>query len=58
MDHVPSFSGKSQCELENIEEHKRGFQRCAEFYTKALQLDPMCAFGSQGIAIVTAEDAL
>lgn len=41
-----------------IEERKRGFQRCAEFYDKALQLDPSCAFAAQGLAIVTAEDAL
>ncbi|KAF8160649.1 RNA polymerase II-associated protein [Crassisporium funariophilum] len=41
-----------------IEERKRGFQRSAEFYEKALQLDPMCAFAAQGLAIVTAEDAL
>ncbi|KAF8629244.1 hypothetical protein AX17_005823 [Amanita inopinata Kibby_2008] len=41
-----------------IDERKRGFQRSAEFYEKALQLDPMCAFAAQGLAIVTAEDAL
>lgn len=41
-----------------VEERKRGFQRTAEFYEKALQLDPMCAFAAQGLAIVTAEDAL
>ncbi|KAF7315939.1 RNA polymerase II-associated protein [Mycena indigotica] len=40
------------------DERRRGFQRCAEFYEKALQLDPMCAFAAQGLAIVTAEDAL
>lgn len=41
-----------------IEERKRGFQRAAEFYEKALQLDPLCAFAAQGLAIITAEDAL
>ncbi|KAF8971112.1 RNA polymerase II-associated protein [Flammula alnicola] len=41
-----------------IDERKRGFQRSAEFYEKALQLDPMCAFAAQGLAIITAEDAL
>lgn len=41
-----------------IEERKRGFQRSAEFYEKALQLDPLCAVAAQGLAIVTAEDAL
>ena len=41
-----------------IEERKRGFQRSAEFYEKALHLDPMCAVAAQGLAIVTAEDAL
>ncbi|PFH49770.1 hypothetical protein AMATHDRAFT_76029 [Amanita thiersii Skay4041] len=41
-----------------VEERKRGFQRSSEFYEKALQLDPMCAFAAQGLAIVTAEDAL
>jgi RNA polymerase-associated protein CTR9 len=40
------------------EERRRGFQRSAEFYEKALHLDPMCAFAAQGLAIVTAEDAL
>ena len=41
-----------------IEERRRGFQRSAEFYEKALHLDPMCAVAAQGLAIVTAEDAL
>ena len=41
-----------------LEERKRGFQRSAEFYEKALQLDPQCAFAAQGLAIVTAEDFL
>ncbi|PCH35997.1 RNA polymerase II-associated protein [Wolfiporia cocos MD-104 SS10] len=41
-----------------ITERRRGFQRSAEFYDKALQLDPMCAIAAQGLAIVTAEDAL
>ncbi|KAF8637305.1 hypothetical protein AX16_010835 [Volvariella volvacea WC 439] len=41
-----------------IEERKRGFQRAAEFYERALQFDPQCAFAAQGLAIVTAEDAL
>ncbi|KAH7920613.1 TPR-like protein [Leucogyrophana mollusca] len=41
-----------------MEERKRGFQRSAEFYDKALQLDPLCAVAAQGLAIVTAEDAL
>ncbi|KAJ4488867.1 RNA polymerase II-associated protein [Lentinula edodes] len=40
------------------EERRRGFQRSTEFYEKALQLDPFCAFAAQGLAIVTAEDAL
>ncbi|KAF8070705.1 RNA polymerase II-associated protein [Lyophyllum atratum] len=40
------------------EERRRGFQRTAEFYEKALHLDPLCAFAAQGLAIVTAEDAL
>ncbi|KAA1471852.1 RNA polymerase II-associated protein [Dentipellis sp. KUC8613] len=40
------------------EDRKRGFQRSAEFYEKALVLDPMCAVAAQGLAIVTAEDAL
>ena len=41
-----------------LEDRRRGFQRSAEFYEKALQLDPMCAFAAQGLAIVTAEDVL
>lgn len=41
-----------------MEERRRGFQRSAEFYEKALHLDPLCAIAAQGLAIVTAEDAL
>ncbi|KAG0696963.1 hypothetical protein DFH29DRAFT_178165 [Suillus ampliporus] len=41
-----------------LEERRRGFQRSAEFYDKALLLDPLCAVAAQGLAIVTAEDAL
>ncbi|KZT10920.1 RNA polymerase II-associated protein [Laetiporus sulphureus 93-53] len=41
-----------------IDERKRGFQRSAEFYEKALHLDPTCAVAAQGLAIVTAEDVL
>ncbi|KDQ55690.1 hypothetical protein JAAARDRAFT_37100 [Jaapia argillacea MUCL 33604] len=40
------------------DERRRGFQRAAEFFEKSLQLDPMCAFAAQALAIVTAEDAL
>lgn len=45
-------------DIKQIEERKRGFQRSAEFYEKALQLDPLCAVAAQGLAIVIAEDAL
>ncbi|KAH7907720.1 hypothetical protein BJ138DRAFT_1116454 [Hygrophoropsis aurantiaca] len=41
-----------------MEERRKGFLRAAEFYDKALQLDPLCAVAAQGLAIVTAEDAL
>lgn len=40
------------------DERRRGFRRSAEFYEKALHLDPLCAIAAQGLAIVTAEDAL
>jgi RNA polymerase-associated protein CTR9 len=40
------------------DERRRGFRRSAEFYEKALQMDPLCAIAAQGLAIVTAEDAL
>ena len=43
---------------EGIRERKKGFQRAAEFYEKALQIDAMCAIAAQGLAIVVAEDAL
>ena len=43
---------------DGLKERRRGFQRSAEFYEKALQLDPFCAVAAQGLAIVTAEDAL
>jgi RNA polymerase-associated protein CTR9 len=39
-------------------DRRKNFQRAAEFYEKALQLDNMCAVAAQGLAIVTAEDAL
>jgi RNA polymerase-associated protein CTR9 len=41
-----------------IEERRKGFQRAAGFYENALNLDPLCAVAAQGLAIVTAEDAL
>ncbi|KAI0338297.1 TPR-like protein [Trametopsis cervina] len=41
-----------------VEDRRQGFRRSAEFYDKALQLDPMCAVAAQGLAIVIAEDAL
>ncbi|KAI0065995.1 TPR-like protein [Artomyces pyxidatus] len=41
-----------------LDERRRLFQRTAEFYEKALSLDPLCAVAAQGLAIVTAEDAL
>lgn len=41
-----------------IEDRKKGFKRAADFYEKALTLDPLCAFAAQGLAIGTAEDAL
>ncbi|EIW83541.1 RNA polymerase II-associated protein [Coniophora puteana RWD-64-598 SS2] len=41
-----------------LAERKKGFVRSAEFYDKALVLDPCCAVAAQGLAIVTAEDAL
>ena len=40
------------------EERKSGFRRAAEFYAKALALDSTCAVAAQGLAIVSAEDAL
>ncbi|KIY69855.1 TPR-like protein [Cylindrobasidium torrendii FP15055 ss-10] len=40
------------------EERKQNFRRSAEFYEKALYLDPSCAFAAQGLAILTAEDAM
>jgi RNA polymerase-associated protein CTR9 len=41
-----------------VEERRLLFRRAAEFYEKALGLDPMCAVAAQGLAIVIAEDAL
>lgn len=45
-------------DVKQVEERKRGFQRSAEFYEKALQLDPLCAVAAQGLAVSIAEDAL
>ncbi|KAI0250124.1 RNA polymerase II-associated protein [Lactifluus subvellereus] len=41
-----------------VEERRVLFRRAAEFYEKALGLDPLCAVAAQGLAIVIAEDAL
>lgn len=41
-----------------VEDRRTTFQRATEFYEKALQLDGSCAVAAQGLAIVTAEDAL
>ena len=41
-----------------VEERRVIFRRAAEFYEKALGLDPLCAVAAQGLAIVIAEDAL
>ncbi|EIN11558.1 TPR-like protein [Punctularia strigosozonata HHB-11173 SS5] len=43
---------------QGIAERRKGFQRAAGFYENALSVDPMCAVAAQGLAIVTAEDAL
>ncbi|TFK74286.1 RNA polymerase II-associated protein [Pluteus cervinus] len=43
---------------QHSEERKKNFLRSAEYYEKALQLDPNCAFAAQGLAIMIAEDAL
>lgn len=41
-----------------IDERKKGFQRAADFYQKALSKDATLAFAAQGLAIIIAEDAL
>ncbi|KAI0084919.1 RNA polymerase II-associated protein [Irpex rosettiformis] len=41
-----------------VDDRRSGFRRSAEFYEKALHLDPQCAFAAQGLAIATAEDAV
>jgi RNA polymerase-associated protein CTR9 len=41
-----------------VEERRRNFQRAADLYDKALQLDPACAVAAQGLAIIIAEDTL
>ncbi len=43
---------------EGIKDRRRNFQRAAEYYHKALQIDPLCAVAAQGLAIVVVEDAL
>jgi RNA polymerase-associated protein CTR9 len=39
-------------------DRRRKFRSAAEFYEKALSLDPGCSFAAQGFAIMVAEDAL
>lgn len=43
---------------EMIQDKRRKFRSAAEFYEKALSLDPGCSFAAQGLAIMVAEDAL
>ncbi|THH04202.1 hypothetical protein EW145_g5695 [Phellinidium pouzarii] len=39
-------------------DRRKFFMRAADFYERALQLDPKCAFAAQGLAIISAEDSL
>lgn len=41
-----------------IRDRRHKFRAAAEFYEKALSLDPSCAVAAQGLAIMVAEDAL
>lgn len=41
-----------------IRDRRHKFKAAAEFYEKALSLDPGCAIAAQGLAIMVAEDAL
>ena len=43
---------------EAVRERQARYVRSAEFFDKALQLDPMCAIAAQGLAIGLAEGAL
>lgn len=43
---------------EMAKERRRKFRSAAEFYDKALSLDPGCSVAAQGLAIMVAEDAL
>lgn len=40
------------------EDRRKGYLRAAEVFEKALQLDAMCAYAAQGLAIIAAEDVL
>ncbi|THH14902.1 hypothetical protein EW146_g5490 [Bondarzewia mesenterica] len=52
------YQARESRDTKAVEDRKRNFQRSAEFYERALILDPFCAVAAQGLAIVTAEDAL
>jgi RNA polymerase-associated protein CTR9 len=41
-----------------IRDRRHKFRSAAEFYEKALSIDPGCAIAAQGLAIIVAEDAL
>ncbi|CAG8684068.1 10020_t:CDS:2, partial [Acaulospora colombiana] len=43
---------------EMIRDRRHKFRSAAEFYEKALSIDPGCAIAAQGLAIIVAEDAL
>jgi len=43
---------------DGVKARRRNFERAVEFYEKALTLDPTCAIAAQGLAIVSADDAL
>lgn len=57
---IQYYSGRENRDAteQGVKDRKRYYQRAADFYEKALLLDPMCAVAAQGLAIIIAEDAL
>ncbi|KAL8290248.1 hypothetical protein RQP46_003187 [Phenoliferia psychrophenolica] len=58
MLHYNSARESKDPSKEAVKERASKFHRSAEFYDKALKLDPHCAFAAQGLAISVAESTI
>lgn len=54
----PKEESKPEAMKAFLQDRTKSYMRAAEYYDKALSLDPECSFAAQGFAIAIAEDAL